>query len=88
MASQQAWNDFEKLVSLVGVANSTLDGVLAANLNELNSLFIAITAVPSRVAEVAALADTHPVNTAASLTNAVGTLLSLRNWLVANGYMS
>jgi hypothetical protein len=87
MASQQAWDDFDSVRRLVDVVNAQKNGPLRGSLHELNTLFTAIAADPARAAEVSALADSHPTETAAHLAEEAGKLLAMRAWLIANGYI-
>lgn len=87
MASQQAWDDFDSARRIVAVLNSQIAGSFKGYLNELNSLFTAIAADPARSAEVVSLADSHPVQNSAYLSEATGKFLALRAWLIANGYI-
>jgi hypothetical protein len=87
MASQQAWDDFESVKRIIAVLNSQIAGSFKGYLDELNSLFTAISADPARSAEVIALADSHPVLNSAYLSEGAGKFLALRAWLIANGYI-
>lgn len=87
MASQQAWDDFDSTRRLTAVLASEMAGPLKGNLNDLNTLFTAIAADQARTAAVVALADSHPTETAAYLSEEVGKFLALRAWLIASGYI-
>jgi hypothetical protein len=87
MASAQAWEDTDKLRALITVVNSLLDTTIHGDLSELNDLFEIIAGDQNRLSEDVALADTHPVWNSAYLTAEVGKLLTLRAYLIANGYI-
>jgi hypothetical protein len=87
MASQQAWDDFEGVKSRVAVINSELAGSIRVHLEELNDLYLAITADPARLAEVTIIANAHPVFNLVYLGQQSGKLITLRSWLIVNGYI-
>jgi len=88
MSTQQAWDDFNSISDLVVACAVEIGGTLKGCLNKISDLFNAIVANEARMTAVISLADTHPVYTATYLTTEVGKILVLRDWLIANGYMT
>ena len=88
MASQQAWDDFESFRGLVAGVDSQIVGTMRNYLENIYEKYNDVMSDQERSAEVVALADTHPVQNSTYLIAEVGKLLSLREWLIANGFFA
>lgn len=84
MATQQAWDDFKIVKSVLeqSLAEASAIKDLATR---LESIMGDLEADPPRLAAAAALADTHYKWTAAAIVEAYNKLLALRTHLINQG---
>lgn len=86
MATQQAWDDWNALKSQIQFIEGELTNCIKDAVNKLELQVNTITADPTRTAEAAALADTHPHWTTAHILDLYNRMLAVRAAIIAQGF--
>ena len=87
MATQQAWEDFEKLSGPLEYLSGMVGEGLKAVFAKLDSDYQEIIADQNRVIAAAAVADTHYKWTSAEILSSIARFLALRDYLIAQGFI-
>jgi hypothetical protein len=85
MATQQAWEDFERLKSKAAYIVSVLSDLKDA-INKYKENVEVISADPARVAAAAPIADMHHTYTTAVLLDLYNDYVTLAAYMTTNGY--
>ena len=88
MANEQAWKDFRALTAPLDFLDALLNTAVKTTLLNLDADYQEITGDEARVVAAVAIADTHYKWTSAEALAAITKYLSLRDYLVAQGFIS